>query len=83
MHMHYLFVRNKKDLVSTKMKSRALRSKVTSSVLGAGMDNRSHNHHMEIEDPLRALVGGVTLSSTSDNFTTSNTHVPVTAGPWI
>ena len=54
---------NKKDPISFKMKPRALHSKVTSSTSGVRVDNWSHNHRMEIEDPLRASVGGVTLSS--------------------
>ena len=74
---------NKKDLISAKMKPRALRSKVTSSTLGVRVDNRSLNHYMEIEDPLRASVGGVTLSSSPHNSATSNTHVSMTAGSWI
>ena len=60
-----------------------LYSKVTSSASGARVDNWSRNHCIEIADPLRALVGKVTSSSSSHNFATSNTHVPVTTGPWI
>ena len=74
---------NKKDPLSAKMKPYSLRSKVTSSSLGAGVDNWSHNHRMEITDPLKASAGGVTPSSSSHNSVTSNTHVSVTANPWI
>ena len=74
---------NKKDPISAKMKPRALRSKITSSASGAGVDNWSHNYHMEIADPLRASVGGMTLNISRHNSATSNTHVPMTAGPWI
>ena len=56
---------------------------MTSSTSSAGVDNWSHNHHMEIVDPLRASAGGVTPSSTPHNSATSNTHVLVTAGLWI
>ena len=65
------------------MKPRVLLSKVTSSMSGSGVDNWSHNHRMEIEDPLRASVGGVTPSSSPHNSSTSNTHVSVIAGLWI
>ena len=54
---------NKKDSISAKMKPCALRSKVTSSASGVGVDNRSHNHRMEIVSPLRASTGGMQLSS--------------------
>ena len=47
------------------------------------MDNWSHNHHIKIANPLRALAGGGTPSSSPHNSATSNTHVLVTAGPWI
>ena len=73
---------NKKNSISAKMKPRALRSKVTSSTAGAGVNNWSHNHRMEIADPLRASTGGMTPSSSRHNSMTSNTHVPVT-NPWI
>ena len=58
MNVHSLLVHKQEDPISAKMKPRALRS--TSS---AGVDNWSHNHRMEIADPLRALAGGVTPSS--------------------
>ena len=74
---------NKKDPSSAKMKPHALCSKVTSSALSAGVDNWSHNHRMEIEDPLRASADGVTLSSSPHNSTTSNTHIQVTIGSSI
>ena len=83
MHMHSFLSANKKDPISAKMKPCALRSKVTSSASGARVDNWSHNHRMEIADPLRALEGGVTLSSSPHNSATSNTHVSGTDGPWI
>ena len=51
-----------------------LSSKVTSSASGAGVDNWSRNHCIEIADPLRALVGKVTSSSSSHNSATSNTR---------
>ena len=79
---HFLFA-NKKDPINTTMKPRALRSKVTSSMTGAEADNWSHSHRMEIADPLRASAGGMTPSSSRHNSATSNTHVPVTACPWI
>ena len=50
---------------------------------GGEVDNWSHNHQMEITDPLRASAGGVTLNSSSHNSTTSNAHVPVTVGSSI
>ena len=65
------------------MKPRALRSKVTSSASGAGVDNWSHNHRMKIANPLRASAGGVTPSSSLHNFTTLNTRATVTVGPLI
>ena len=74
---------NKKDPISAKMNPRALRSNVTSSASGGGVDNCEHNHCKEIVAPLIALVGGMTSSNSSHNTTTSNTQVPVTAGPWI
>ena len=83
MDMHSLLVSNKKDPIRAKMKPRTLRSKVTSSTLGAGVDNWSHNHRMEIEDPLRASTGGVTPSNSPQYSATSNTHVLVTTGLWI
>ena len=76
----FLFA-NKKDPINTTMKPRTLRSKVTSSALGVGMDNRSHNHCMEITDPLRASAGGMTSSNSRHNSATLNTHVSVTTGP--
>ena len=84
MNMHSLFLStNKKDPISAKMKPRALRSKVTSSVSGVRVDNQSHNHWMEIADPLRASAGGATPSSSPHNSATSNTHVSVTVSPSI
>ena len=47
---------NKKDPINAKIKPRALCSKMTSSALGAGLDNWSHNHRMEIASPLRASM---------------------------
>ena len=70
MNMHSLFVANKKDPISAKMKPHALRSKVTSSASGVGVDNWSHNHQMEITDPLRASAGGMTSSSSLHNSVT-------------
>ena len=74
---------NKKDPVSAKMNPRAQRSNVTSSASGGGVDNWKHNHRKEIVAPLIASVGGMTPSNSSHNVATSNTHVPVTAGPCI
>ena len=74
---------NKKNSISAKMKPRALRSKVTSSTLGVGVDYWSHNHRMEIADPLRVSTGGMTPSNSRHNSATSNTCVPMTASPWI
>ena len=82
MDMHSLLIR-KQEGISAKMKPRALCSKVTSSALGARVDNRSHNHRMKIVAPLRASAGKMTSSSSRYNSATSNTHVSVTAGPWI
>ena len=79
---HFLSA-NKKNPISTTMKPRALRSKVTSSVSGAEANNWSYNHRMEIADPFRASACRMTPSSSRHNSATSNTHVPVTAGPWI
>ena len=50
---------NKKDPISAKMKPRALRSKVTSSALGARVENWLYNHRKEITNPLRGSVGGI------------------------
>ena len=47
------------------------------------MDNWEHNHLKEIVAPLIASAGGMALSNSSYNAATSNTQVPVTAGPWI
>ena len=74
---------NKKDLISAKMNPRALRSNVTSSASGGRVDNWEHNHLKEIVAPLIASAGGMTPSNSSHNAATSNTQVPVTAGPWI
>ena len=74
---------NKKDPISTKMNPRALRSNVTSSVSGGGVDNWEHNHRKEIVAPMIASAGRVTPSNSWHNAATSNTQVPVTAGPWI
>ena len=71
---------NKKGPIIAKMKPRALRSKVTTSASGS---NWSHDHHIEIVDPLRASAGGMTLSSSQHNSVTSNMHVPVIVGLWI
>ena len=78
----FLYV-NKKNSISVKMKPRTLCFKVTSSASSAGVDNWSHNHCMEIADPLRASASGMTPSSFRHNSATSNTHVLVTSGPWI
>ena len=74
---------NKKDPISAKMNPRAQRSNVTSSASGGGVDNWKHNHRKEIVAPLIASAGGMTPSNSSHNAATSNTQVPVTAGPWI
>ena len=74
---------NKKDLMSAKMNPRAQRSIVTSSASGGGVDNWKHNHRKEIVAPLIASAGRMTPSNSAHNATTLNTHVPVTAGPWI
>ena len=74
---------NKKDPISAKMNPRAQRSNVTSSAPGGGVDNCKHNHRKEIVAPLIASAGGMTPSNSAHNAATSNTHVPVTAGPWI
>ena len=74
---------NKKDPINAKMNPRALRSNVTSSALGGGVDNWEHNHRKEIVTPLIASAGGMTPRNSSHNASTSNTQVPVTAGPWI
>ena len=74
---------NKKDPISAKMNPCALRSNVTSSASGGGVDNWEHNHRKEIVAPLIASAGGMTPSNSSHNAATSNTQVPVTAGPWI
>ena len=74
---------NKKDPISAKMNPRSQRSNVTSSASGGGVDNCKHNHRKEIVAPLIASVGGMTPSNSAHNAATSNTHVPVTAGPWI
>ena len=83
MNMHSFFVRKQEGSHHAKMKPRTLRSKVTSSASGAGVDNWSHNHWMEIADPLITSVDEVTPSSSPHNSATSNTHVLVTAGPSI
>ena len=54
---------NKKDLISAKMNPRALRTNVTSSASGGGVDNCEHNHRKEIVAPLIASAGGVTPSN--------------------
>ena len=54
---------NKKDPIRSKMNSHALRSNVTSSASGDGVDNWEHNHCKEIVAPLIASTGGVTLSN--------------------
>ena len=74
---------NKKDPISTNMNPRALRSNVTSSASGDGVDNWEHNHRKEIVAPMIASAGGMTPSNSLHNTATSNTHVPVTVGPWI
>ena len=76
----FLFV-NKKDPINAKMNPRALRSNVTSSASGGGVDNWEHNNHKEIVAPLIASAGGMTQSKSSHNASTSNTQVPVTDGP--
>ena len=78
----FLFA-NKKDPISAKMKPCALCSEVTSYASGVGVDDWLHNHRMGIVDPLIALAGGMTPSSSRHNSATSNMHIPVTAGPWI
>ena len=74
---------NKKDPISAKMNPHVLRSNVTSSALGGGVDNWEHNQSKEIVAPLIESAGGMTPSNSSHNAATSNTHVPVTAEPWI
>ena len=74
---------NKKDPISAKMNPRALRSNVTSSASGGGVDNWEHNHRKEIVAPLIASAGGMTASNSLHNAATSNTQVQVTARPWI
>ena len=78
----FLFA-NKKDPISFKMNPRALRSNVTLSASGGGVDNWEHNHRKEIVAPLIASVGGMTQSNSSHNAATSNTQMLVTVGPWI
>ena len=78
----FLFA-NKKDPISAKMNPHALRSNVTSSASGGGVDNWEHNHSKEIVAPLIASAGGVTPSNSWHNAATSNTQVPVTVGSWI
>ena len=63
----------KKDQISAKMNPRALRSNVTSSASGVGVDNWEHNHSKEIVPPLKASAGGMTPSNSSHNAATSNT----------
>ena len=70
---------NKKDPISAKMNPRTLRSNVTLSASGGGVDNWEHNHHKEIVAPLIASTGGMTRSNSSHNAATSNTQVQVTA----
>ena len=72
---------NKKDPISAKMNPRALCSNVTSSASGGEVDNWENNHCKEIVAPLIASAGGMTPSNSSHNAATSNTQVPVTAGP--
>ena len=74
---------NKNYPISAKMNPRAQRSNVTSSASGGGVDNWKHNHRKEIVAPLIASAGGMTPRNSAHNATTSNTHVSVTAGPWI
>ena len=74
---------NKKDPISAKMNPRTQRSNVTSYASGGGVDNCKHNHCKEILASLIASSGGMTPSNSTHNAATSNTHVPVTAGPWI
>ena len=74
---------NKKDPINAKMNPRAQRPNVTSSALGGRVDNWKHNHRKEIVAPLIASTGRMTPSNSSHNAATSNTQVPVTAGPWI
>ena len=74
---------NKKDPINAKMNPRALRSNVISFASSGGVDSWEHNHRKEIVAPLIASAGGMTLSNSSHNAATSNTQVPVTAGPWI
>ena len=73
---------NKKDPINTKMNPCALRSNVTSSVKGGEVDNWEHNHRKEIVALLIESAGGMTPRNSSHNVATSNTQVPVTAGPW-
>ena len=58
MDMYSLLVHKQDGSIGAKMQPRALRSKATSSASGGGVDNWSHNHRMEIENPLRSLSGG-------------------------
>ena len=74
---------NKKDPISAKMNLHAQRSNVASSASGGGVANWKHNHRKEIVAPLIASAGGMTPSNSAHNAATLNTHVSVTAGPWL